>query len=221
MNVNIKFLFVLLILSIVFYYILYNLRKIKYRNLNLYLIRDGNLNLYMTEIEKYLRKVKRKEIKRMLLSNKVTGLIYKGSFQDALDILNSIGDRFKNEIWKVQYYSNYILILTLLGRVDDAINMYKINKDLFDSFEQNRKYKFFKESLQKLRGAIKFYQGEIAESKIIFKGLLSEQKYKLYTAMNHYYLGLIAEKENDMENSKYHFKKAQELGKGTFLENVY
>lgn len=214
----IRLLVAIFILTAIFYRFYYP--KLRSFHVNLKLVKDGNPEMFLYELGKDINKAKSDEYKRALLVNKVSGLIFMGKWQEAIELLDTIGSNFNNEVFTVQYYLNYLSAHIFLERVDIAKEIYSDKKELFERYKTIKRYREINQSIKKVEGIFSFYNDDLIKSKSIFEELLDKQKYSIYRAIYHYFLGKIFEKEGNLAESKIHFNKAKLLGERTFLSKV-
>ncbi|OPX43984.1 hypothetical protein CLHUN_20090 [Ruminiclostridium hungatei] len=143
-----------------------------------------------------------------------------GKWQEAIELLDKIDSNFINEVFTVQYYLNYLTALIFLERIDIAKEIYEGKKELFEKYITIERHREINQSIKKIEGIFSFYNYDLIKSKSIFEELLDKQKYSIYKAINHYFLGKIFEKEGNLAESKMHFDKAKLLGEKTFLSNL-
>ena len=185
-------------------------------------MKDGNADLFLSEIETDIQKAKSEEYKRMLKVNKATGLIYSGSWDDAIELLDNIGDRFKYRVFSKLYYINYISALLYKSKVEEAVKLYEEKKVFLQDTESRlqRRDKRVIESIKRIEAIINFHRGNLPESQAAFEELLSSQKYDIHLAVTRYFLGLICLNEGDLQRGREHMELAKALGKKTFIGRI-
>lgn len=208
-----------IVLIIILYYKSYKPR-LRSRYINNLLIKNGDPDLFLYELEKEISKAKTLEYKRMLLVNKTSGLVFKGRWREAVNLLNEVNDRFTYEIYTVVYYINYISALFYMGRTDEAITMYSDNKELFERYDKYKSNRSIHESVKELKGMVSFYNNNLKESREMFQEIINSTKNNNRLASCYYFLGMICQKESNIEECKDYFKKAKLLAKNSFISKV-
>lgn len=155
---------------------------------------------YLEAINKKISKCKKEKNKEMLKVNKTAGLIEKGNFEEAIELLKTIDINNLSLPFKVAYEINMIAALYSSDKIKEANELYKEKENFFN--ELILKHKQFTYPVMHLKVSYNYYTGNYNET----KGLINElQKNKLSKASYinlEYILGLTEIREGNIEEGK-------------------
>lgn len=173
-------------------------------------------NTYIKEIEKDLNNKKLFEVRDLLLVNKMNGCFYAGYWDELQETSKLVSVQNLKDGWDIVYYIILIMYLFITGRIEDAqATLAKYNEIL-----SNNKNK---ESILKIRllySINDFYNNELNKSENELKKILHLKLHKSTISIINYYLALIAEKQNRIDDFNRYIAKAAESGKNTFMEEI-
>lgn len=176
--------------------------------------KKGNPDLFLKEVERDIRFAFTRRYRNMLLVNKSAGLIYKGDFEDAVNLLKSIKpERFPRKI-KLLYYNNLLSGLFLLERLDEAKELFNKHQKMF--YEKSGS-KLLDMAVKSTLAVYEMYFGSLNTSRRMLEELLNEKLSDLHRATMLYYIGLIELKEGKLDEAKKRFEEAEKRGKNSYI----
>lgn len=189
--------FILLISIFVLFVFVYTIVKItvKLKRLSS-LLKKGKVNLYLRKLDKLLKKLKDGEFKNKLLISKSAVLGYKGDFEEAITLMQSLDPNVFEGGLKTIYYNNLIYKLLLSDRFEEAKQLFLANNEMLNDIYEKQN---LNDAIIDTIATYEFYSGNIEKSKELF---LSQPKSKLNNinlSARSYFLALIYLKEGNKE----------------------
>ena len=201
--------FTILLIIFIIFKVKNQVKEVNYLNDILYV--QKNPQKYIEEMNKILDKKQTDKNKVINTIQKTTGMMYAGQFNDVIEILHNIQNVPKN--WLPIYYQNLLLSSYFKKDKNKANEEMKRAKPIFTEFIKNQ---YYKEFIDIVNLVADFYNGKY--SKHDFYELAENGANDYRKSFGYYFLGLINKKEKSSTEAEKNFKKAIELGQGSFIE---
>jgi tetratricopeptide (TPR) repeat protein len=163
-----------------------------------YLFEDMDPEKFIEATLRDVENVRNPKFKDLLKLNLSAGYIYGGDFEKAHELFDSINTEAFNEIHMLLFHNNYINLLLSENQVEKALATYNDNTNLFQMEIKNSD---LASSVLSTKGAMAFHQGDIQESKELFTKSSQTAPKRLSMLSIKYYMALIAEKENNIDEA--------------------
>ena len=147
--------------------------------------------------------------------NKSTGLFYKGEWNTAITLLESIDPSAMPIEFKALYYNNLLASKLLLGEIDAANRLYARHLASLAQFIPNQELNV---AVGITTGALEYYNADIPKSRMILElvlGIMSPAP--LQKAAAHHFLALIAASQEDPSEAIEHLNQAAVMGTDTWI----
>jgi len=177
-------------------------------------LRKGDIEGFLKDIDEDIRESPNEKLTNALLVNKTAGLCYKGLFEEAMIILETVEPATLHASFKPVYYNNLTVVLLELGRFEDARKVFAENSGLFETATKN------KDLNNAMRGTLAIYEyhlGDIELAEKIFKELTAENSDDIRASVRYFYLGCIHMKKGLNRQAEEFFAKAAQLGADTYI----
>lgn len=178
------------------------------------MLHAGDVDSFLKEIDKDIGKARGKRLKSTLMPNKAAGLAYKGQWDVAISLLNSIDQSALNQNGQILYYNNLLWLLLMAERFDKARKLLSEHPDVLASKTKDDQ---LNDALKGTLATYEFYLGDVNKSREIFADLLKPEQPTIVRAVRQYFLGMLDLKQGRAQEGTNNLDKAAELGKGTFI----
>lgn len=169
--------------------------------------------LFFNKIDKYIYNINRKKVKYYFMLTKLIGVIRFENWDELDATVNYIEFNYIDSSWADTYY-NTVLNLFVLEKVDAG-------KRLAQKLIESPKLDKNNVCVMMIFAIYEFYNGNLIESNKKFDDLLLLAKTDYQQAVIYYYLGMIEQQKQNIEQSKAYYEKSKTLGENTYLERAF